>query len=443
MNQINLDPWQEDVLKHDGNLLLISGRRIGKSEILSIDCAEYGANHSEKSLLVISHTERQAYWLFERILAHIYKYYPKLIKKGGKHKPTKSQVLLTNNTIIRCLPTGLTGAGIRGIQADRIYPDECDYIEDSIWQVLTPMLLTTGGVIRGGTTPNPNKTEDSYVYKQMYKNPKFKVLHVSTEEVMRDRKISDSWTEEQRKNALEHLENEKQTMSKLAYACEYLGQWVFGNKRFFPEELIKKCCVLKRPEHISEKYLKFLGVDIARLGDDKSAFSIVEKGDNDKVRMIGLLTTRKTYTTETYDTILNLNKAYNFRKIGIDAGSGSLGVGVLDFLMREPDVAYRVVALNNRSRSLDRDGKSKTKLMKEDMYQNLLAMMEHGKIELLDDEDLIKSLQSVTYETELTPGEMSKNKVFSHINSDITESLIRSAWLANESKSLNFKIYYC
>src|SRR3990167_3067238 len=122
MNLQDLDPWQLEVLKTEGNLLLVSGRRTGKSEILSIDASEYAVNNPNKSVLVISHTERQAYWLFEKIVNYLTFNYPKGTILRGKDRPTKSQCKLKNKTIILCLPTGLTGSGIRGIPADRIYP---------------------------------------------------------------------------------------------------------------------------------------------------------------------------------------------------------------------------------------------------------------------------------------------------------------------------------
>ena len=435
---LQLDDWQKEVLQTEGNVLLISGRRVGKSEILSIDAAEYAMNNRNKSILVISHTERQAYWLFDKILNYIYSKNKGLVSTG-KDKPTKSQIKLKNGSIIRCLPTGLSGSGIRGIAADRIYPDEVDYIEEEVFSAITPMLLTTGGVIRAGTTPNPSK-EKGYVYNSMYKNPKFKVFHVSTEEVIEKRKISESWSEKQRIDALEHLEMEKKTMSKLAYAVEYMGQWVDMLKRFFSDELILKCCVLKQGE-VNLEGKKYLGVDVARMGYDKSAFQGIVKRKDKHDHFISIVT-QKTYTTETFDKILALEQQYKFKKIGIDAGSGSLGVGLLDFLINKSNIKDKIIALNNKSRSLDSKDEHKTKLLKEDMYQNLLAMMEHGTIKLLNDDEVIQSLKSVQYDVEITPGGKTKNKVFSHINSDIVEGLIRAAYLAAQDKSLNIWVGY-
>ena len=47
---------------------------------------------------------------------------------------------------------------------------------------------------------------------------------------------------------------------------------------------------------------------------------------------------------------------------------------------------------------MDRDETQKTKLMKEDLYANLLCLMEQGKIELCSNPDTFLSLKSVQYE---------------------------------------------
>lgn len=435
-----LDDWQKKVIQTEGNVLLISGRRVGKSEVLAMDASEYACNNANKSVLVISHTERQAYWLFEKILNYIMDNHKGMIKTG-KEKPTKSQLRLKNKSIIRCLPTGLSGSGIRGIHADRIYPDECDYIEEAVWQAITPMLLTTGGCIRASTTPNPSK-EKGYVYHNMFKNPKFTVFNISTEDVINNRPISKTWTQQQREDALAHLQSEKETMTKLAYAVEYLGQWVDNLKRFYPEELIRQRAVLKNP-HYDPTYKTYLGVDVARLGHDLSSFQIVQKISRTHFIHIHSEVTKKQYTTQTYEKILQLAKMYNVSKIGLDAGSGSLGVGLLDFLLQNDAVKNKVVALNNRARALDKDGKKKSKLAGEDMHQNLLSMMEHGTIKLLDDDDVKQSLRSVQFDVKISPDTHRTSQfVFTHINSDIVEGLKRAAWLANEDKRLNIYCYF-
>lgn len=421
-----LDQWQQDVLNTPGNILLLSGRRVGKSEILSIDAAEYAAKNKNKSILVISHTERQAFWLFEKIIAHLIKHHPKVIIMKGKDKPTKTQCKLVNGTIIRCLPTGTTGNNLRGIPADIIYPDECDYLYSDIWPAITPMLLTTGGVIRASTTP---KDMDGYVYTKMYKNPKFKVFEVSSQEVMENRPISESWTETQRKEALDHLEEERKTMTKLQYMREYMGQYVTSTLTLFSEALIKSCQQLERPTDILKaKY--FMGNDIARFGGDSNTFEIFKRTSRELFEQVEHQAKEQQDLIKTAEDIIGLDKIYNFQKIGID-GAG-VGAGVFDYLMRF-SIGDKVEDLNNAKKAMDRVDERKKKLMKEEMYTNSLILMEAGKVKLLKDEDIFLSLSRITRDYDAKTGKMIIKGSFSHI----AEGIVRAIYLASQDKSLN------
>jgi len=106
--QLILDPWQKEVLVTTGNKCICSGRQSGKSTIISRDAAEFAISAPNKSIMIIAAVERQAYLLFEKVLSYIYINHKTFIKKG-KDRPTKSQLKLTNGSIIRCLPTGDSG----------------------------------------------------------------------------------------------------------------------------------------------------------------------------------------------------------------------------------------------------------------------------------------------------------------------------------------------
>ena len=92
------------------------------------------------------------------------------------------------------------------------------------------------------------------------------------------------------------------------------------------------------------------------------------------------------------------------------------------------------MAINNARRSIDRADRKK-KLMKEDLYNNLLRLMERGEITLLDDADSILSLRSIQFEY----GDKGQMKIWGSY-SHIVEGLIRAAWLA-KNKSLNIMAF--
>lgn len=422
-----LDAWQEDVLEYEGNIALRAGRQVGKSTIISIKAAKEAIAKPKFSIMIISATERQAYLLFSKILLYLDDNYRGMIKRG-KERPTKSEIKLKNGSVIRCLPTGLDGLGIRGYTINLLIADEAAFIPDSVWQAVTPALATTGGRIILLSTPFGRQ---GYFYER-FMDDDFKKWHISSEDVAEER------AEPQRTYMKEFQDKEKKRMSKLQYAQEYLGEFVDELRQLFSDDLIKKSCVLRRPELIQHHLQHFLGVDIARLGDDEGTYEIIRKDGDEKFIHVENIVTKKKITTYTFDKICALERQYTLNKIGIDAGSGSLGVGILDFLLREPIVRKKVVALNNLSRSLDYRGERKRQLLKEDMYFNLLALMEKDQLKLLNDDDVIESLRSVQYEYVISPGKKTIVRIFGNYT-HIAEGIIRAAYLANQ-KHLSISI---
>ena len=52
--KIELDDWQQEVLETNGNIVLRSGRQVGKSTVISIKAGEYAVNNRNKNILVIA-----------------------------------------------------------------------------------------------------------------------------------------------------------------------------------------------------------------------------------------------------------------------------------------------------------------------------------------------------------------------------------------------------
>lgn len=425
MKKEYLDPWQKQILKTKGNILLISGRQIGKSELIAIDAAEFASHHSKKSILIISHSERQAYWLFEKVMAYLIDNYKSMIKRG-KDKPTKKMCRLTNGTIIHCLPTGLTGSTIRGLTVHRLYPDEAHYIPEEVWNAVTPMLLTTGGVIRASTTP---RGAEGYLYDKMYLNPKFKKFHKNSEDVIKKRKFSPIWTKKHRENALEHIKDARETMTKLKFAQEYMGEFVSDIKQFFPDELIKQAMENKISYSAGDAYI---GVDVGGPGGDLSTFEGGIRADDKLIQTIHE-TMEFTLTTDVSNHLISLDREKNFVKIFVD--DGGLGFGVFSELLSNEQTKRKAIPINNASRPLDKDGRRKKKILKEDLYNNLKVLMEKNKIQLIDSDEIFFSLKSVQKEFSKETG----NLIIHGRDTHIAEGLIRFAWAVKEK---NIKLWF-
>ena len=406
---MKLDKWQKQVLETKGNICLRSGRQVGKSTIISIKAAEYALNNDDKTVMVIASVERQAIHIFLMILNYIEENDADMIKG----RPTLSFIGLENGSKIFCFPTGEYGHGIRGYTVDLLIADEAAFIGDRVWTSITPMLAVTRGSIWLLSTPHGR---EGYFYRA-FTDSNFTKFHVSSEDCPR--------------KDMEFLKREKERMSKLEYAQEYLGEFCEDLIQFIPDWLIEKCQNVKRRTKMLENRDYFLGVDVARMGADESTFEIIDRTDKKKLVQVENQVTTKTLTTDTTRNILSLNEKYDFKRIYID--DGGMGVGVFDQLLEEEATRRKVVPINNASRSQDRD-KWKTKLMKEDLYNNLLRLMERGEIALLEDSDIFTSLKSLQYEYE--GGRMKIFGSYTHI----AEGLIRAAWCVKD-KSLNIYCY--
>ena len=224
------------------------------------------------------------------------------------------------------------------------------------------------------------------------------------------------------RHSKEFLESQKSVMSKLEYAQEYLAKFLDDLMRVFDAEWIKKVCKLKRPEMIVREFRHYMGVDIARMGDDFGTYEIFKKLKN-MIHQVEHIITKKQLTTETERKIIELQKLYKCKEIGLDAGAGTLGVSVMDHLLEVDSTKGVVVALNSRQLVQDRDEKSKIRILNEDMYNNMKALGEKGELLLLDDDEIKLSLASMQFEYLIERGQPTKLRIFGvpHNASDIVE----------------------
>jgi hypothetical protein len=431
-----LDDWQKEALAHRGDLILCTGRQVGKTQIMAIKAAERMIAQAGTKIIIVSLTEDQAKLIIRMILFYLEKRARSLIQVKGKDKVTLNRVALKNKSFALARPVGTTGDAVRGFTGNILIIDEASRMNDRVFEAAEPVLLTTGGEIWMCSTPHGKR---GYFYK-CFLNPdgNFKVIHKSSEDVIYNRTISASWTAETKEKAIKRLEQQKAVKTRREYGQEYLALFLDDLMQFFEDELIVKCCILKKYEVKAEGGRNYLGVDIARMGDDESTFEVINDNKG-KYKHIYNEITKKTLTTETEAKILEVAERFKARKVGIDAGAGTLGCSILDHLL-ETKLRHKVVALNNRAISLDSDGKNKQKLLKEDLYNTLKRMMELGEIELLDDDEVILSLKSAQYEYIHTPGGHSRIRIFGDYT-HIVEGLIRAAYLAKKEKSFNLYCY--
>jgi len=416
-----LDPWQEKYINTKGNCLLVCGRQVGKSAAASIKYGEIAAKEKKAKILMIAYTENQAYSLFFKTLMYLQARYPHLIKKG-RWKPTKHEIYLTNGSQISCYACGLAGEGIRGKTLTHLVIDEAAAMSREVFIAVSPMLAVSGGGMDLISTP---RGKIGFFY-ECSKRDDFTKFHVSSEDCPRLSK--------------DFLEEEKKNMSRLEYAQEYLAQFLDDLRRFFSDEIIEKACILQRRETILPNRRYYCGVDLARMGGDEITFETIDKISETNIQHVESIIRKYRLITQTEEDLLRHDLAYNHKRIGLDAGAGSMGVCMMDYLMRNDQVKKKLIALNNRKVMLDRD-EATQRLLKEDMYFNMLRLLERGHLKLLDDDEIKYSLASVQYEYVTQAKKRSSLRIFGNAT-HIAEGLVRAAWLATEHKDLNIWCHF-
>ena len=68
MQEIKLDSWQKEVLDYQGNILLCTGRQVGKTFIMARKCAKYMLEHRGSKIIIVSLTEDQAKLIIVMVL---------------------------------------------------------------------------------------------------------------------------------------------------------------------------------------------------------------------------------------------------------------------------------------------------------------------------------------------------------------------------------------
>ena len=405
-----LDPWQEKYINTKGNCFLLCGRQSGKTTAASIKFGRRAVENKNQIILMIAYTEKQAYALFFKTLLYLRENHPKAVVEKGGFRPTKHEINLKNGSKIMCYAAGLSGEGIRTYTITSLVIDEAAPMAREVFIAVSPMLSVTGGSLDILSTP---RGKEGFFY-ECSKKDNFTKFYVSAEDCPRHDK--------------EFLKQEKESMSELEYAQEYLAKFLDELRQFFPNDLIKKVCTGKRSETILPADY-YLGCDVARKDKDEFSYEILDGTDKENLVHVENIVTKNIPIPESTRRIISLNKQYDFVKEYID--SGGMGISVVDLLREDENNKRKVVEINNSSRRYVEDGVDKKQgILKEDLYENLIMLMEQGRIILLDDEDVIASLQSVQYE--ILNG---KIRIFGNYT-HIVEGLIRAAWCA-KSKSLN------
>ena len=392
--ELKLDDWQKKILEcKDKRILLCKGRQIGGTTIMARKCAERMVSQKGCKIVVTSITEDQAQLVIAMVLGFLEVHHKSLLKRPLSRNVTKSIINLTNKSNIISRPVGSTGNSVRGFTGHVLYLNEASRMPEFVFEAAKAILLTTGGDIWIDSTPFGCNT---YFHKSFLNRKRFTVFYHTSEDVMKNRPISESWTETQRTEAIQMLKEEKEDMTTMQYQQEYLGLFVGGIQRFISDDLIEILCKVKKHTPIGDK---FQGIDIAREGGDEIVLASGDRINRERLIQFDLTIPQPQKLTDTARLIIHKDKIINHKKIFMD--DGGLGVGVFDMLYEDHQTKRKVIGLNNASREIERTiNQGKTKIRKKtllgvDMAVNFKILAENGQIELLDEPRIRQSLRSI------------------------------------------------
>ena len=436
---IILDEWQRDFLEYQGDKLLCTGRRVGKTYIMARGAIDRMLK-KKTGVIVFSLTEEQSMIILAMAQSYLLQVSPKMLCKR-KQDTNKRTITLKNGSMMRCRPAGETGDSGRGFGADIVIVDEAARMGKFFWIAALPIILMQAGEVWLSSTPFGKQGYfwESYNQSQNLHEPdaRFKTFYVTTEKVINERKVGGEWTEERREKVLRILSQDKKMMTKLEFGQEYEGLFMEDLMQFFPDEMIMGCQTMKRPDTILPDKDYFLGQDIARMGDDESTFEIGYLSENgEEIFQVENLITKHTFLTDTFEHNKSLNNFYDFNKMFID--DEGIGIGVFDMMMADAELKRKTIGINNSRRVIDKTGKEKG-ILKTELYYTLRAMMEKQKIHLLDDDTIFHSLKSVQYEYTSDSAGSPVIKIHGN-NTHIAEGLIRLAQ-AIKYKDLKLSVY--
>lgn len=403
MVRLKFYDWQKELIDYEGDVTIRGGRQTGKSWCVAERVLRFAKKYPGSKQLIIAPAGRQEQYLSNKILEILgedYKFRRRQIKEWiplGKDY---------GNADIFIYPVGKTGIYVEGLSSvDHLIVEEAGHIREMIFDAIMPMLAEPRKRGLGWITllGNTRRCKLSGFFYNSFKNKKFKQFHVKTAD--------------QEHIGKEFIEDELKRLGERQFKIIYEGEFDEYSLRYFHPDLIKRQCKFKfwkleKDFNDFNKY--FLGIDPARYGKSKAAFAISELNEaRDKIRIVYTEQHQKTSLLDLKNKCLELDEKFKkFKKLYVD--DGGFGAGLIDIL--EEKFRKRLRPLNNKAKSIEGN-----RILKEDLYSNMLKLLESGELELIEDKELIEELGKVEVDEEENI-----------IGTDLSEAVVRAVWAWKE-----------
>jgi len=403
MKFYNFYQWQKEIINYQGDVWIRGGRQTGKSWAVAARILQFAKDHPGSKQLVIAPGGRQEGYIRDKILWLLGEDYKFRRRQVQEWIPLNKDY---GNADIFVYPVGQTGVFVEGLSSvEHLIIEEAGHISEQVIDAIYPMLLEPKKRGMGWITAlgNTRRCKLSGFFYNGFQDPDTKSFQIRAE----DQPHAD----------LDFLKKEKKRLGERMFNVIYRGEFDEKASRYFEKKQIKNCVKIKRWKltdyNKENKY--FLGVDPARYGKSDAGFAVAEML-NDKIRIIHVEVMRKSSLKDLKEKCKDLDKKFKFKKIYID--DGGFGGGLIDIL--EEKFKKRLKPLNNKTKS-----KEGNTIFKEDMYSNLLKLMENQEVEFINNKNLIEGLEKVSYYED-------SNGDYRIKGTDISEAAIRAVWAWKE-----------
>lgn len=350
MTGFNPYPAQAEVMSDKSRKIMNKkGRQVGSTTVFAHKLGRQPMLHENGGLgLVISVTDSQSKMVLNMIRkGYMGSPFEKFLKKSNQR-----ELVFDNGYRIISRAVGNSGKQARGYSPNVVYATEAGFIQDDVYNAIEPSLFNTGGKLWLESSPNGTQgrfyrawNDDSFSRHTM---PSPECPGVSKQQ----------------------LEDFKKNTTSTQYRQEVLGEFVSDDTNYFSTSKIKARMELSdlRQNRIPDTSQFYLGVDVARHGDDETVYYLLEKPQNvNKLYSKRVVATEKKPLTDVMGRIKDFHEKYSLVDTVID--ENSVGGGVVDVL-KEDGVPHTPVKFSQKN--------------KHEMYESLKFKMENGSIKLPD-----------------------------------------------------------
>lgn len=382
--------YQREMLNCNAKLRTMRlGRRMGKTEVVTVDALHYAQTNPGKTVMIIGPFQNLIDEIFDRIAA-LLDSETSAFTEGYERKRQPNVIRLPNGSQIKGFTTGLNGDSIRGQSADRIYFDEAAYIPPTAFRSVMALLMDNPNVsITATSTPSAVQTNFK---KWCLEDPDWKQFHFQS-------------TLFPYFNEIEHTL--RATYTGDDFALEVLAEFIEGSARVFKSHNIATASKEYKYVHSFSElenedrkdWIITIGVDY---NEFKNGFQLIVLGFNKINRHFKILN-RISLHNETYgeDPMKNLQTTgvetikemfHNFQAdyVYVDQGHGSMQNEVLSEYFFKIGKAYVFKGIDFASTYEYEDiytGEVKHKRKKVMMVYFLQKRFELGEITISESEE--------------------------------------------------------